>query len=134
MKAINNDAVVDALCASCGCKAFAPSVGFAVTPGTSTVAFTQSTVFDAGDSFKKVLVSVYDKQGKQKHSEITAAGGTATLVCTGFDFAGLSLKATVISTGGCKADLAQREVGTTALTGNLGSINEQGDNNEAGNN
>lgn len=58
--------------------------------------------------------------------------GFNTLVATG----GYKFKASVLSAGGCKADLGSDSLTMvqTSDTGSLANVNEQGDNNEAGNN
>lgn len=202
MKAFNNDNLVNGLCNSCSCLAFAPVVSYTVN--ADNVVFSQSTTFDSGDTFRMMHVYVYDKNGTMRTASMSglgsgatagtvtlsgtsvatvpvSAGGTlystpprvvftggagsgafaianltagvvtsvtvinggtgytsaptATFVTdsvqvntTGLDQSDLDLKATIISTGGCKADLGIYEVGSVALTGNLGAVNEQGDN------
>lgn len=200
MIAINNNQVVDALCGGCGCAAFTPSVGFTI--GTNNIVFTQGSTFDAGDSLKRLVVQVFDKNGKQASTimsgagtgatigtvtvgsgavtaipvsaggtgytvpprvRITGGGGTGaiaraninssgvvtsvtivnggtgyssaptvTLVTNecevsliGMDTTLLQMKATLISTAGCKADLARTYSTNAATTGNLGNINKQ---------
>lgn len=209
MKALNNDNVVNNLCAGCSCAAFNPVVSY--TLNSNNVVFTQSTTFDGGDSIKRLLVSVYDSNGKEAHATMTgtgsgatfgpvtfsggavtgvpvtgagtgytapptitfsggggtgaigravlnASGGIASVViiaggtgyssaptaaavltsavvnCAGFDMSNLCFKATVLSTGGCKGDLALYRVGGIQTTGTLQNVNEQGDNNASGNN
>lgn len=209
MKAIKNDNVVNNLCAGCTCQAFNPAVAY--TLNSNNVVFTQSTTFDGGDSIKRLLVSVYDSNGKEAHATMTGAGSgatlgtvtfsggavtgvpvsaagtgytapptvvftggggtgalgravlnasggiasitilaggtgyssapTATLVttsaqvsCVGMDMSNLTLRATVLSTGGCKGDLSMYRVGNANTSGSLTNVNEQGDNNENGNN
>jgi len=206
MKAINNTNLVDGLCGNCSCAAFTPSVQYTI--GANNIVFAQSSTFDAGDSFKRLVIQVYDKNGKQSNSimsgagtgatatavlggggaiahinvdaagsgytvpprvEITGGAGTGatakavinalgevvsveiidggtgyaaptvTFITTeaevsliGMDMTKLQMKATLISKGGCKADLAQTYMSDAATSGNLGNINKQGDNNEAG--
>lgn len=209
MKAIDNSKLVDALCGNCSCAAFAPTVSYTI--GTNNVVFTQSSTFDAGDSLKRLVIQVYDKNGKQASSimsgagtgatagtptfgggavltipvsaagsgytvpprvKITGGGGTGAIAkanisstgtvlsvtivnggtgytsaptvtfvtneaevsLVGMDMSMVQMKATVISTGGCKADLAQTYSTNAATTGTLGNINEQGDNVDPGNN
>lgn len=67
---------------------------------------------------------------------------TASVVVTdtevslaGLDRSKVTIQAFLLSTGGCKADLSVHDIKLTlADTGSLGNINEQGDNNAAGNN
>lgn len=76
MKAINNDLTVNALCADCGCAAYAPAVAYTI--GVNSIVFTQSTTFDAGDSLKRLRVEVVDGDGKMNSFLMSGAGSGAT--------------------------------------------------------
>lgn len=76
MKAIDNALTVNALCAYCGCAAFAPAVAY--TMNANSITFTQSTTFDSGDSIKRLRCEVSDKNGKMNSFIMSGAGSGAT--------------------------------------------------------
>ncbi len=84
MIAINNPLVIDALCGTCGCAAFQPTVNYAITTvGTQTLlTFTHSITFDAGDSLLRVIGHAYDTSGAEAHTTISGVGSGATFSVT----------------------------------------------------
>lgn len=107
-----------------------PSV--VVTGGGGTGALAIANVSAAG-----VLTSITIVSGGSGYSSaptVTLNVTSATVNLVGMEMAGLTIKATLVSTGGCKADLSQTNIGATSLTGTLVNVNEQGDNVNPGNN
>lgn len=131
MGALNNTNLKDGLC-GCSCAGFAPSVTYAIS--SANITFTSTGTFDSGDTLNVIRASVFDKNGKEASNQ-NAAGAAVVVDCSGLDLSKVTLKAFVLSTGGCKADLQLSEVIPSPTTsGTLGSINEQGDNVPDGNN
>lgn len=129
MTAIEKDVLQNDLCEGCdGCDAFAPVLTLAVTNNTSTktATVTDASVFGAGDTFKKVLVNLYDVDGKKVSGVITAAAGNTVLSLVGLKTKGISITATVISTLGCKADMAIYDYDGRTGSGDLTNVAKQG--------
>lgn len=129
-----------------GVPVSAGGTGYTVPPrvtlagGGGTGAVAQAVVNTAG-----VVTSVVIINGGTGYSSAPTAT-FVTNICevplsgTGYNTlrpaAGLKIKAFVLSTGGCKADMGTdtRVAYSNGATATLGNINEQGDNNESGNN
>lgn len=130
MTAINNTEVKDALCKNCGCNGFVPGISYVINATARTVQFTEASTFPATDNLKALNLHVSDAKGNKKSKQITVAAANTTFSAAellGFDFSDLTLTATVVTNGGCKADLGVHNVGASQLTGSLGSVNDQGD-------
>jgi hypothetical protein len=107
-----------------------PSV--VITGGGGTGATAVANVNASGAVTSITIVS--GGTGYASAPTVTLNTTSATVNIVGLDPVGLCIKATLVSNGGCKADLSQSNIGTTALTGTLGNVNEQGDNVNPGNN
>jgi len=117
--AFDNSALEQKLCSGCDCKGFIPKVKYEVDLKAETLKCMDASSFDTGDKLEKIVLHVYDKDGKQVASSISTTGGTAVLSITGLNYTDLSITATVVSTAGCKANVAQYHIGQYALTGFL---------------
>lgn len=132
MHGFDNSNLKDGLCNTCSCKDFAPSVTYALA-GTN-LTLTEASTFDTGDGLAAVHFSVIDKNGKELTGTVTSAGGNKVFDISALDKVDIDIKAFVITTGGCKADLSLYGLGGVPASGVLGNVNEQGDNVNPGNN
>jgi hypothetical protein len=116
----------------------APGSGYTVAPrvkivGAGTGAMAVATVNNAGVITAITLVA--GGTGYSSAPTVTLVTNEAEVNCIGLDMSNITLKAFMVSTGGCKADLSLSNVTPLPNTsGTLGNKNEQGDNNESGNN
>lgn len=117
--AFDNSALEKNLCSPCSCTGFIPKVKYEVDLKAETVKLTDAAVFDSGDKLEKIILHVYDKDGKQVPSNISVAGGTVTISLTGLNYVDISITATVTSANGCTANMAQYHIGQYSLTGFL---------------
>lgn len=117
--AFDNSDLEGKLCNSCSCKGFIPKLKYEVDLKAETIKLTDASVFDTGDKLEKIVLHVYDKEGKKASSTISVAGGSTTLSITGFNYTDININATVVSAGSCKGDIAQYHIGQYALTGYL---------------
>lgn len=114
------------LCNGCDCTGFVPVLTYAVTGTTTkTLTVTDASTFGAGDGLLSVNVWVYDKQGGVKEGHIAVAAGNAAINLTDLDVSVLDVKATVVSTAGCKTDLGIYNIPSTG-TGELLNKSYQG--------
>lgn len=117
------------LCNGCDCTGFAPKLTYVADAAEKTVTVTDASAFGAGDGLKSVNIWVYDKKGGEKVGNIAVAGGNDAIDVTGLDLSLLDIKATVVSTGGCKTDLGIYNVPATG-SGELGNKSFQGNRNQ----
>lgn len=128
MTGLEKDVLQNGLCDGCG-NGLVPVLTYAVNTGAKTVTVTDASTFGAGDDLNVVNVSVYDKDGKEKHGQITVDAGNVVIDVTGMNLSSLDIKATVVSTQGAKADLGIYNIGSVAASGNFIYANDQGNRN-----
>lgn len=58
---------------------FLPAVTFTFTNSTKVLLFTEAGSVPSGDTFKKVNVEVFDRQGNKKTGSISSAAGTLSI-------------------------------------------------------
>ena len=117
--AFDNADLEQKLCSGCDCKGFIPKIKYEVDLKAETVKLTDASAFDTGDKLEKIILHVYDKDGKQVNGSISTAGGIATLSLTGLNYVDISITTTITSTAGCNANMAQYHIGQYGLTGYL---------------
>lgn len=117
--AFDNSALEQKLCSPCNCKGFLPKVKYEVDLKAESVKITDASAFDTGDKLEKIILHVYDKDGKQAAASINIAAGSATISLTGMNYTSINITATIVSVNGCKANIAQYHIGQYALTGYL---------------
>lgn len=121
----SKDVLQNDLCNGCDCTGFVPKLTYVASGAAETVTITDASTFGAGDSFDNVNVWVYDKKGNEAVGSITAAAGNVVVDVSNLDLALLDIKATVVSTAGCKTDLGIYNVPSTG-SGELGNKSFQG--------
>lgn len=126
MTGLEKEVLQNDLCGGCECKGFVAKINYEVDVAAQTVVVTDASTFDAGDDLNVANVHVYDKEGNEVHAQITADAGSATVDVSSLVLSSVDILATVISTQGCKADLGIYNIGSVALTGQLGNKNNQG--------
>ncbi|GAB0154760.1 hypothetical protein CHRYSEOSP005_00200 [Chryseobacterium sp. Alg-005] len=126
MTGFEKDVLQNQLCEGCECTGFAAKLNYAVDTEAKTVTITDASTFGAGDDLNVANVHVYDKDGNEKHEQITADGGNVVLDVSSLNLSSIDILGTVISTKGCKADLGIYNIGSVALSGSLGNKNNQG--------
>lgn len=106
MKAIDNTNLKDDLHYGPDCVGFEPALTYEMANGEGkTVTVTDASTLEGESTLTKVLVHVTDVDGKAVHGEITEAEGNAAIDVSTLNTSNLSVTATVITSGGCKADL-----------------------------
>lgn len=113
------------LCNGCDCTGFAPKLTYEADGTAKTVTVTDASTFGAGDALLAVNVWVYDKNGNEAVGNIAVAAGNDVIDVSGLDLALLDIKATVVSTAGCKTDLGIYNIPSTS-TGELLNKSYQG--------
>lgn len=99
----------------------APVVAYAYDAEDEEITVTNSSTFGAGDSFKAVIITVTDCNGKQVHAKISVAATPNVINVSTLDaYGGFNILAQVISTKREQAILTAYGVGATlAASGNL---------------
>jgi hypothetical protein len=122
MNAFSNTNIKDKLCGGCDCSGFAAALGFVYSSGAKTITFTDNTVYGSGDPRKLVQITIFDAYGAKISGSIAAGGAGSTVISTATLDAsgGFTVKATVLSVGGCISDGHVDFVGLNVSTGNLG--------------
>ncbi|GEN74078.1 hypothetical protein [Chryseobacterium lathyri] len=126
MTGLEKDVLQNDLCEGCECTGFVAMLTYALDATAKTVTITDTSTFGAGDDLNVVNAHVYDKDGNEKHGQITADAGNVVLDVSSLNLSSIDILATVISTQGCKADLGSYNIGSVALSGSLGNKNNQG--------
>lgn len=122
MKAISNDNT-SGLCSNCACRDFAPAVGYAIV--ADEVTFTSTSTFDAGDALAVLRASIFDKNGVEISTQTTADADTKVSIADLDTTKPLDFKVFLLTTGGCKADMALHNVTPTdGTSGDLACINK----------
>ena len=129
MTGFEKDELQAGLCNDCEKLGLVPKVTYAVDVAEKTVTVTDASTFGAGDDLNVVNVSVYDKDGNEKHGQIAADGGNVMINIAGLNLSSIDIKATVVSTKGAKADLGIYNIGSVAVSGDLLYTNDQGNRN-----
>ena len=124
MTAIDPSPLNTELCSGCDCTGFAPKIDYTIDPAARTVAWADSMVYPAADARRTIHVRVYDQNGRKVPVKSPAANGTINVAS--LQLSDLNITATVISTGGCKADLGSYHLGAGSLVGTLGAVALQG--------
>ncbi|WP_313215015.1 hypothetical protein [Soonwooa sp.] len=114
MTGFEKDVLQNELCNNCDCTGFNAAATFAVAATAKTVTVTDTSTFGAGDDLNVINVHVYDKEGKQKHGQITVDAGNVVIDVSTFNLNSIDILVTVVSTKGCKADLGVYNVVATA--------------------
>ncbi|AZA82164.1 hypothetical protein C1637_09960 [Chryseobacterium lactis] len=126
MTGLEKDVLQNGLCEGCECTGFVAKLNYVVDATAKTATVTDASTFGAGDDLNVANIHVYDKNGKEKHGQITADAGNAVLDISSLNLSSIDILGTVISTKGCKADLGIYSIGSVALSGQLGNKNNQG--------
>lgn len=129
MTGLEKEVLQDGLCEGCGSNTINAKLSYEVDAEAKTVTVTDESTFIGGDDLKVVNVSVYDKDGNEKHGQITADGGNVSIDVSTLNLNKIDIKATVVSTKGNKVDLGIYDIGNTALSGNLDHEASQGNRN-----
>lgn len=109
----------------CNCLGFKPSVSFSIT-GTDITFNATATAYDSGDSIGTLRASVFDQNGNEAYNQANAA--SVVVDASDLDLSKITLKVFLLSTKGCKADLAVAElIPTPTTSGTMGSIALAGD-------
>jgi hypothetical protein len=125
--------VITAVALSAGGSGYTVAPRVKVTGGGGTGAIITATVNGSGAITGFVVAN--GGTGYTSAPTVTIVTTEAEVNCIGLDMSCITLKAFMVSTGGCKADLSLPNVTPLPNTsGTLGNKNEQGDNNESGNN
>lgn len=84
--------------------AFLPEVTVSMATATKIFTFTEAGAVGSDDTFKAVIITLFDKNGAYKSARISTATGTATIdadASTSLDLTGpLRIKATVVTANG----------------------------------
>lgn len=106
MKAIDNTNLKDDLHYGPDCVGFEPALTYEInSDGVEEITITEASVFEGASTLTKVLVHITDVDGNCVHGEITDGGGSVVKDVSTLNTSNLSITATVITSGGCKADL-----------------------------
>ena len=106
----------------CVCNAadFEAKLTYEADATAKTVIVTDHSVFGDGDGLKVVNVRVYDKDGKKESGQIEIAGGNVTIDVSDLNLSSIDITATIVSNKNKTADLGIYNIGSVALSGNLG--------------
>jgi hypothetical protein len=125
--------VITAVALTAGGAGYTVAPRVRVTGGGGTGAIVIATINSLGAVTGFVVVN--GGSGYSSAPTIAVVTNEAEVNCIGLDMSKITLKAFIVSNGGCKADLSLPNVTPIPNTsGTLGNKNEQGDNNESGNN
>ncbi len=129
MTAIEKETLQDGLCCGCDCKDFNAKLTYKLDVTNKKAKVTDASEFDTGDDLKTVIVHVYDSEGNEKHDHIDSAGGDVEIDVADLVLNNVSITATAISEQGCKADFGIYNLGSAALSGEVGNKANQGNRN-----
>lgn len=132
MNAFENDVLKDDLHLGPDCVGFVPACDYAIVNAVAkTVTITDKSTTAEAEAGVTVMVKVFDVNGKSVSGKLEGTIGdsdtvvinVATLKLT----KKLTIKATVITEAGCKADLGAYDIDfTNAATGSLENASVQG--------
>lgn len=115
----------------CDCPGFAVSVSVAFDSAAKTAVVQDNSTYGSGDGLASVNVVISDRHGNVKNARITVTGvgGKQTVsLAANMDLSeGINVRATVVTTNRCVADLSAYHVGPATTTVNLGNIDYDGD-------
>ena len=117
--AIDNQNLSGNLCLECECSYFDAKLSYEVNAQNKTVKVTDQSDF-GDDGLKVVNVRVYDKDGNKVSGQITTAGGDATIDVSSLNISSIDITATIVNSNDKTADLGIYNIGSVALSGNLG--------------
>lgn len=98
-----------------------PVVAYAYVADDEEITVTNTSTFGVGDSFKAVIITVSDCNGKQVHAKISVASTPNVVDVSTLDaYGGFNITAQVVSTNREQAIVTAYGVGATlAAAGNL---------------